>query len=228
MKDSTRAGTRRRKGLMMTAKMKRLFGDMPMTWPVVLIFGLVAGVYTGLMNSIPALANTSFHDIAETHEWWVIFAFVIAANSKKGWQCALKTFVFFLVSQPLCFLTEVLLGAVSADMAMYYYFTNWGPATLFTLPGGFIAFFITRQNPLGWIVLGMGCALQAILGCHHFGVMLKNPPFHLLTVLVCFASIFFMTWQIQRDKKGRIATIAICALVVAAVLGYVFANGLSI
>lgn len=207
------------------APKKRLFGDLPMTWPIVLIFGAAAGIYAGVMNSIPALANTSFHDISVSHEWWVIFAFIIASNCKKSWESALKIFVFFLVSQPLCYVAEVLLGAVSANMAIYYYTAVWGPATLLTLPGGFIAYFITRQNPLGWIILGLGCTIQSLLGCHYFGVMLKTPPFHLLTVAACFGSIFFMTWQMQRDTKGRLITLAVCALATLAIVGYLFLDG---
>lgn len=209
----------------MTATKKRLFGDMPMTWPIVLVFGVAAGVYTGVMNSIPALANTSFHDISVTHEWWVIFAFVIASNTKKGWESALKTFVFFLVSQPLCFLTEVLLGSVSAEMALYYYTAVWGPATLLTLPGGFVAHLIGRQDPLGWAVLGLGCTIQSLLGCHYLGTMLQTPPFHLLTTLVCFGSIPLMTWQIQRSAKGRAATLAVCAIATAAILAFLVLDG---
>ncbi len=207
------------------APKKRLFGDMPMTWPVVLIFGALAGIYAGTMNAIPALGNTSFHDISVTHEWWVIFAFIIASNCKKSWESALKVFVFFLVSQPLCYVAEVLGGAVSADMALYYYRAIWGPATLFTLPGGFIAYFITRQNPLGWVILGLGCTIQSLLGYHYLGVMIKTPPYHLLTVLVCYGSIFLMTWQMQRDTKGRVATLAVCVLATLAIVGFCIVDG---
>ena len=189
--------------------MKRIFGDLNISWPVVLIFAAAAGLVTGILGSIPATEGTSFRDIAIGYEWWVIFAFVIASNSQKNWESALKIFVFFFISQPLVFAVEVLLGHITPDLAIYYYTSIWGPATLFTLPGGLLAFYIKKQNPFGWIILGLGNTLQAIYGIHYLGSAIANPPFHILSAIVCFASIIIMALQIQQDHKGRIATLAI-------------------
>ena len=191
--------------------MKRIFGDLKMSWPIVLVFAVVAGLITGILGSIPATEGTSFRDIAISHEWWVIFAFAIASNSQKNWESALKIFVFFLISQPVVFAIEVLLGQVTADMAIYYYTSIWGPATLATLPGGFLAFYIKKQNPFGWIILGLGNTIQAVYGVHYLASAITTPPFHILTAIVCFASIFIMAFQIQQDRKGRVATLSITA-----------------
>lgn len=110
-----------------------------MGWLAVILFAVVAGAYTGIVGSIPAAEGTSFKDIAISYEWWVIFAVVIASNCTKSWESALKIFVFFLISQPLCFIVEVVFG-LSVDQALYYYCSIWGPATLLALPGGFIAY----------------------------------------------------------------------------------------
>ena len=64
----------------MTGKARRIFGDLPMGWPVVVVLALVAGAYTGLMGSLPVTEGTSLRDIAITHEWWIVFAFAIATN----------------------------------------------------------------------------------------------------------------------------------------------------
>lgn len=209
----------------MTGKARRIFGDLPMGWPVVVVLALVAGAYTGLMGSLPVTEGTSFRDIAITHEWWIVFAFAIATNVDKGWQAALKIFVFFLISQPVCFAVEVLMGQLSAEMAWYYYSTNWFKMTLLTLPGGYIAHLIRRQDPLGCVVLGLGCAFEAVLGIHYMGQVIARPPFHLLSFLVCFGAIAVFVAQIQRSRRRRILTLAVAVVAVAAVVGWVLATG---
>ncbi len=205
--------------------MGKLFGGLKMGWPGVVLFAIGAGLITGILGSIPATEGTSFRDIAISYEWWVIFAFIIACNCKKGWESALKTFVFFLVSQPLVFAVEVLCGHLGADMALYYYSSIWGPATLFTLPGGFVAYFIQKQNALGPIVLGLGCTLQLFLGVSYTMKAIQTPPFHLLSALVCFASVFVMTFCIQKSTKNRVATLAIAVGVTVLLVALLVLDG---
>ena len=204
-------------------KLNKLFGGLNMSWPKVIVFALIVGAYSGIVSIIPALEQTSFHDIDVTTEMWVIFAFVIATNCEKSWEAALKIFVFFLITQPVIFAIEVLAG-LNFDMAMYYYTTNWGPKTLFTLPGGFIAFYIKKQNWIGAIILGLGCALQGVMGVCYLEMLVKNPPFHLLTCIICFGSIFAFAWGIQNDNKRRAVCLAIAILASLLVFAY-FATG---
>jgi hypothetical protein len=203
----------------------KLFGGLKMSWLFVIVFGLVAGIVTGIMGSIPAIAQTSFHDIAVSYEWWVIFAFIIAANCRKNWECALKTFLFFLISQPMCFATEVVAGSLTFDMAIYYYSAIWGPATLFTLLGGFIAFYITKQNVLGAVILGLGNTIQTLMGVHYFTELVSNPPYHLLTTILCFASAIIMTLVIQKEDKNRALTFVIMAVATIAVIAFTLLDG---
>lgn len=209
--------------------MRKLFGGLTMSWRTVVVFALIAGAITGVVAVLPFTENTSLRDIAISYEWWLIFAFVIASNCSKNWESALKVFVFFLISQPLCYAVEVVIGSLAPqltpnpltlDMALYYYSTIWGPMTLLTLPGGFIAFYITRQNVLGSVILGLGNAIQAILGVYYLMTMIQNPPYHLLTVILCFASIFVMTTSMQRERKNR--AIAYGMTVAAAVIAVAF------
>lgn len=200
-------------------KLNKLFGDLNLSWSHLLIFSLIAGAYAGIVGIIPALEQTSFHDIDVSTEMWVIFAFIIATNCEKNWEAALKVFVFFLISQPLIFGIEVLAG-LDIDKAVYYYTTNWGPKTLFTLPGGFIAFYIKKQNWLGAIILGLGCALQGIMAVCYGEVLVKNPPFHLLTCIVCICSILVFTYAIQKDNKRRAVCVCIAVVASAMILAY--------
>ena len=205
--------------------MQRLFGGLKMSWLTVVLFAVCTGVYTGIMGSIPLTDGTSFRDIAISLEWWVIFAFVIATNCGKVWESALKIFAFFVISQPLVYVLEVLVGHLDGNQAWYYYSSIWGPATLLTLPGGFIAFFIKKQNPLGCVVLGLGCALQALLGLSYVAQMLGNPPYHLLSAFVCFGSIALFIGGIQESKKRRAATACVAIVVVALLLVALQLNG---
>lgn len=80
--------------------MKRIFGDLKMSWLFVIIFSIIVGVYTGLIMLVPALKETSFQDIGISYECWVIFAVVIVVNCKKiGKQCLSVLFSFLSVNR---------------------------------------------------------------------------------------------------------------------------------
>lgn len=200
------------------AILNKLFGGLKMSWPAVIIFAVCAGVYTGIMGSIPAVENTSLHDIAEGYEWWVIFAFVIATNCEKNWESALKTFVFFLISQPLVFAVEVLFGHITIDLAWYYYSSIWGPATIITLPGGFLAYYIKKQNALGATILGFGCTLELIHAIFYAGKAIMNPPYHAISALVSLAALFIFVFAIQKETKNRVIALVVCAVVLLVLL----------
>ena len=177
-----------------------------MRWPHVLLFALLAGVYTAAVMLFSCLENTSFQDIAITFEWWVIFAVIIVVNCEKSWEAILKCFVFFVISQPVVYTVEVLAGALSLDKA-WIYLQLWLPKIILTLPGGFIAYFCKKQTIPGSIVLGLGNTIQAVMGVFYLGMVIRNFPYHLLTVLLCFASIIWMSLFIQKSKKHRLIAI---------------------
>lgn len=205
--------------------MKKLFGGFTIGWPAVIVFALAAGLWAGAMNSIPATENTSLRDIAISYEWWVIFAFIVATNNDKAVKAALKVFVFFLVSQPVVFALEVAVHAVEPDMAWYYYSTIWGPATLLTLPGGFIAYFAKKQNVLGCIVLGLACTIQLALGVHYTLAAVACPPFHAASAAVCYISALVMAFQLQESGGRRLLVLLVAVAVTAALVAYVVATG---
>lgn len=205
--------------------MKKLFGGFTIGWPAVIVFALVAGLWAGAMNSIPATENTSLRDIAISYEWWVIFAFIVATNNDKAWKAALKVFVFFAISQPVVFAIEIAAHSVEPHMAWYYYSTIWGPATLFTLPGGFIAYFAKKQNVLGCIVLGLACTIQLVLGVHYTLAAVASPPYHALSAVVCYVSALVMAFQLQESTGRKLLALLIAVAVTAALVAYVVATG---
>lgn len=75
--------------------MKKLFGGIDLTWKKLIIFAIIAGVYTAIMALLPITADTSFRDIAIQFECWILFGIIIICNSKNPKDSALKCFVFF-------------------------------------------------------------------------------------------------------------------------------------
>lgn len=189
--------------------MKKLYGNLKMSWLSVILFAVAAGIYTGAVMLIDALDDTSFQDIGISYEWWVIFAVIIVVNCEKNREAMLKCFVFFLISQPLVYATEILLGDLALDMAIYYYRSIWLPATILTLPGGFIAYYCKKQNITGAVIMGLGNTIQAILGVHYVIETFGNFPHHLLSAIVCFGSIFLMSFEIQKENRYRLISILI-------------------
>jgi len=199
-------------------KLDKLFGQINMSWPRVVLFSLITGVYTGLVMMIPALKDTSFQDIGISYEWWVFFAVIIVTNCKKSYEAMLKCFVFFLISQPIVYAVEVIGGQIDLNHALIYY-NNWLKPTLLTIPGGFIAFFCKKQNVLGAVILGLGNTIELLMFLYYIGEFTLHFPNHLLTALTCFAFIIIMTLGIQ--KKGNMRTIAFIVPVCLVAVGVI-------
>ena len=100
--------------------LKKLFGGINLTWPKLLIFAVASGVYTALVSIIPQLKDTSLHTIAVTFEVWILLGIFIIMNSKSNLDAALKSFVFFLISQPLIYLIQVPFYDRGWEIFMYY------------------------------------------------------------------------------------------------------------
>ena len=87
-------------------KMRKLFGGINLTWKKLIIFAVIAAIYTAIVASIPALKYTSLTTLVATFEVWILFGIIIIMNSKSSKESALKCFVFFLISQPLVYLVQ--------------------------------------------------------------------------------------------------------------------------
>lgn len=189
----------------------------------VILFALVAGLYTGAVMLVPILEGTSFRDIGITYECWVVMAVIVVVNCRNCIEAALKCFLFFLISQPLCFITQVIFGHMPVEMAIYYT-KLWSIPILLTLPGGFIAYFSKKQNALGAIILGIGNAIELLLGAFYIftaakSLMSHKLPYHLLSGLFCLTSIIVMTLCIQKRKSGRI--IAFITPVILSIIAFI-------
>ena len=107
-----------------------------MTWPKLILFAVISGIITALIALLVPEGN-SIRQIAVTFEAWVVLAIIIVVNCEKPLEAACKTFVYFLISQPLVYLIQVPFSRLGWELFGYYrYWFYW---TLATFPGGYIA-----------------------------------------------------------------------------------------
>ncbi len=191
---------------------KKLFGGIEMTWKRVVIFAILAGVYTALMALLVPDGN-SFHDIVATVEVWILLAVIVIVNCKKPLEAALKTFVFFLISQPLIYLLQVPFNTMG--WGIFGYYPYWLTITFLTLPGGFIAWYMKKDNILGALIFSVAAIYLIFAGIGFAQSSVEQFPNHLLSAIYCFAIIPIMCYGIFSKKmpKRIVAAISIVALV---------------
>ena len=90
-----------------TGILNKLYGGLHVSWPAVILYAAGTAVLTSVFPILPVFKNTSFERMGVNLEAWIFFAVILMANCKKPLESACKTFVFFLVSQPLIYLIQV-------------------------------------------------------------------------------------------------------------------------
>ena len=190
--------------------MKKLFGEIDLTWKKLIIFAILTGVYTAIMAIIPITADTSFRDIAIYFEWWILFGIIIICNSKSPLDSALKCFVFFLISQPLIYLLQVPFSWQGWGLFSYYRY--WFIWTLACLPMGFIGYYIKKKNVISMIILLPMLIFLAYLGIGYLSSIIDKFPHHLLSFIACFAFIIIIVHNLFDKKILKIISLSIVAL----------------
>ena len=196
---------------------RKLFGGFEMTWKRLIIFAVLAGVYTALMAILVPDGN-SFHDIAVTVEAWVLLAIIVIANCKKPLEAAIKTFVFFLISQPLVYLLQVPFNAYGWGIFAYYPY--WFKITLLTFPGAFVGWYIKKDNIVAGIIFSVAAAILIMTGVGYVSGFPHYFPNHLLSAIYCFAIVPVMTYGLFSKKESRITVflLSIATLVAAMII----------
>ena len=203
-------------------KLKKLFGGIDLSWKKLIIFAIIAAVYTATMAIIPITKDTSFRDIAATFEWWILFGVIIISNSKSPKDSALKCFVFFLISQPLIYLLQVPFSWQGWHLFSFYKY--WFMLTLACLPMGYIGYYIKKDNILSVVILLPMLILLSIIGVGFFSSAIENFPHHLLSGIFCFTAIILIILGVLNKKKSRIISFVIIILFT---IGYVLiSNGI--
>lgn len=180
-------------------KIKNLFGKIELTWKKLILFAIIAGIYTAVMAVFPITNNTSFKDISIGFEVWILFGIIIIMNSKSAKDSALKCFIFFLISQPLVYLIQVPFS--NMGIGIFTYYKQWFIWTIFTIPMGFIGYYLKKNKWWGMLIL---TPILLLLGTSYYEYLRETMyyfPFHLLSTLFCFITLLIYPIYVFNDKK---------------------------
>ena len=193
--------------------MKKIFGEINLTWPKLIIISIILGVYTAIMAMLPIAKDTSFSDLTVTFEVWILFGIFIIMNSKSAKDSALKCFVFFLISQPLVYLIQDVINHSQLFITYYKYWFIW---TIATIPMGFIGYYMKKEKWWGILIL---TPILILLGEEYAGYLSKvifSFPRHLLTTIFCLVTLIIYPLVIFKNKKIKITGEIISGIVIAA------------
>ncbi|MBQ8974585.1 MAG: hypothetical protein IJ072_02540 [Oscillospiraceae bacterium] len=191
----------------------KLYGGINLTWLGVILYAVGTAVLTAVFLVVPIFKDTSFVRMGETLEAWIFFAVIIIANAKSPLDSALKTFVFFLISQPLIYLLQVPFSW--QGWGLFQYYKHWFILTLCTLPAAFIGWYIKKKNWLSLLILMPILALLAYIceaGLKH---VIHQFPNLLIMVVFCILQVviylYTFTEKISQKIVGALVPIAIIA-----------------
>jgi len=202
--------------------LRKIFGGIRMTWPQLILFAVLSGLITGLIALLVPEGN-SFRQIAVTFEAWIVLAVIVVVNCEKPQEAALKTFVYFLISQPLVYLVQVPFHSMGFGLFKYYW-PYWFYWTVATLPGAFIAWYIKRDDWIAAVILSVALAMLILLGCGYLQDLIRTPPKYLVSTLFCFGSVPVLILCVLRNRNARCIAAGIAVLALAAFLFFQFRN----
>lgn len=190
--------------------LNKLFFKTEMTWKRVILFAIGVAVFTAAMLVIPFTIHTSLSNPGTYLESWVLFALIIIMNCNKSLEAGLKTFVFFLISQPLIYLLQVPFSSLGWQIFMFY--PQWGLLTLLTFPGAMIAWLIKKDNVLSAIILSFATMYLTFQGIYFMCEMLNFFPHNLLSFIYCFVLIFVFILVLLKNKRNRIIAFSLTGI----------------
>jgi len=196
---------------MSVVRVQKLFGGINLTWKKLVLFSILAGVYTAVMAMLPIAKNTSFADITISFEVWILFGILIIVNSKSAKDSALKCFVFFLISQPLVYLIQ---DVINHSNLFLTYYRLWIPWTICTIPMGFIGYYMKKDKWWGLLIL---VPMLLFLGIHYSGFLgetLYNFPYHLLSTIFCIVTMIIYPLFIFNNKKNKYVGLTISLIII--------------
>ena len=191
--------------------MKKIFGGINLTWKKLIIFAICSGVYTAVMAMLPAVQNTSFRDLAETFEVWILFAIFIIMNSTSAKDSALKCFMFFLISQPLVYLVQDIINRSNLFMTYYRFWILW---TIACLPMGYIGYYMKKDKYWGLAILTPVLVLLGFMLNKYLSETLFFFPRHLLTTIFCITTLILYPLVIFKDRKLKTIGSIVSSLIV--------------
>ncbi len=193
----------------------KLYGGLNMSWPVVIIYAIATAILTDIFLMVPLFRDTSFQRMGVTFEAWIFFAIIIMANCKKPLESAIKTFVFFLISQPLIYLMQVPFN--SMRWGIFGYYKYWFMLTLLTFPMAYVGWYIKKRNWLSLLILSPMLLLLAFEGVNAFAEAAKHFPHLIVTALFCLGQVliyaYVFTEKPVQKILGILAPFAVAAII---------------
>jgi hypothetical protein len=198
----------------------RLFGGLEMNWLTVLLMAVCTAVITTVFICVRLFRNTSFERMGVYLEAWFFFAIIIMSNCRKPLESAVKTFVFFLVSQPLIYLLEVILFGY--EWSVFRYYRYWFMMTLLTFPMAYAGWYIKKKNWLSALIISPVLAFMGAV-IHDCGAFCtRHFPRLLVTCLFCALQIaFYVMAFFPEGLWKKIAGYMIPVIVIAGMLLFV-------
>ena len=190
----------------------KLFGGLNMSWLAVILFAVGSAVVTSVFLIVPFFIGTSFELMGVQFEAWIFFAVIIMSNCKKPLESAVKTFVFFLISQPLIYLFQVPFSWMGWSLFGYYGY--WFILTLLTFPVAFVGWFITKRN---WISVLIFAPILAYLGMVMYNCangFISRFPHLLVAFLFCLAQVLLYVYAFFPKLPQRLVGLAIPVIVI--------------
>lgn len=194
----------------------KLYGGINLTWLRLVLYAIGTAVLTTIFLVLPIFKGTSFSRMGETLEAWIFFAIIIIANCKKPLESALKTFVFFLISQPLIYLFQVPFSW--QGWGLFQYYKHWFILTLLTFPAAFIGWYIKKKNWASLIILMPMLVLLAVICEDGLKQVIHQFPNLLIMVLFCIAQILIYVYTFTEKMPQRIVGLSVPIVIVAVML----------
>lgn len=204
--------------------MKKIFGNITISYKFIIVFSIIIGILVGGLNRIPIFINTSLTDPSVYLEFWVVLAIFIIVNSKSYKDVAIKCFLFFLISQPIIYLSEIIIDSflynkvfinLIKEYFLNYYFGGgkWFLITILTIPGSLIAYKIKDEKVISAIILSIATIFLSYTGISYLlNSIFYNFPRHIISGLFCLFFAYYFIFIILKNKKQRIVSFVITSI----------------
>lgn len=201
-------------------ELRKLFFDTKMTWPRVIIFSLITTVITVMALVIPFVARTSAVNIGVTFECWILFALIIIMNCEKPLEAGLKTFVFFLISQPLIFLLQIPFGGTFGNFVANY--PRWFIWTVLTFPGAILAWFVKKDNIWSALILSVATGFLSYEVIYYLKGFIDYFPQNTIALVVTLLIIVVLILTLLQNTKTRLICTGITVAIAIVSIVFIF------
>ena len=182
--------------------MERMYGGLGLSWLAVVIYAVATAVITTVFLVIPVFENTSFERMGVHLEAWIFFAVIILANCEKPLEAAEKTFVFFLVSQPLIYLFQVPFS--EQGWGLFGYYKYWFVWTICTFPMAFVGWYIRKKNWLSLLILAPVLIYLTGVYLESFRFSAAHFPYRLVTAIFCLVQVLLYLYVFTEKISQRL------------------------